>query len=505
MNLRRDLPASLVVFLVAVPLSLGIAFASGAPIIAGLIGAIVGGIVTGLLAGSPLQVSGPAAGFTVVVAGLVHQFGWETMCLITAYAGVVQLVLGWFKVARGALIIAPSVVHGMLAGIGISIALAQIHVVLGGSPQSSPVVNLLGIPKQLGLVNTQAAILGFLTIAILIVWKKLKAPALKAIPGPLVAVVVGTVVSILLKMDVKRVDLPDTFMKMDLQHVNLSETFALAKLAPPADWGPFITAVLTVAIIASIESLLCAVATDKLHSGPRSDLDKELRAQGAGNLVSGLLGGLPITGVIVRSSANIIAGGASRWSAIFHGVWILLFALFLGSLIESIPLAVLAGLLVHVGINLVNLHHIKELTKHNEILIYWATVLGVTCVNLLAGVGIGLGLSIFFLLRRLSNTDVQMEQREGKWHVKIGGTLTFASVPRLNAALSTIPAGHPVDIDLAVDFIDHAAFEALHGWRENHEKTGGHVDIDETHEEWYKPAQAGTPRKGKSLPVTAKA
>ena len=504
MNLRRDLPASLVVFLVAVPLSLGIAFASGAPIIAGLIGAIVGGIVTGLLAGSPLQVSGPAAGLTVVVAGLVHQFGWETMCLITAYAGVMQLVLGWFKVARGALIIAPSVVHGMLAGIGISIALAQIHVVLGGSPQSSPVVNLLGIPKQLGLVNMQAAILGFLTIAILIVWKKLKAPALKAIPGPLVAVVVGTVVSILLKMDVKRVDLPDTFMKMDLQHVNLSETFALTKLAPPADWGPFITAVLTVAIIASIESLLCAVATDKLHSGVRSDLDKELRAQGAGNLVSGLLGGLPITGVIVRSSANIIAGGASRWSAIFHGVWILLFALFLGSLIESIPLAVLAGLLVHVGINLVNLHHIKELTKHNEILIYWATVLGVTCVNLLAGVGIGLGLSIFFLLRRLSNTDVQMEQREGKWHVKIGGTLTFASVPRLNAALSTIPAGHPVDIDLAVDFIDHAAFEALHGWRENHEKTGGHVDIDETHEEWYKPAQAGTPRKGKSLPMTAK-
>ena len=489
MNLRRDLPASLVVFLVALPLSLGIALASGAPIIAGLIGAVAGGIITGLLAGSPLQVSGPAAGLTVVVAGLVGKFGWETMCLITACAGVVQLLLGWFKVARGALIIAPSVVHGMLAGIGISIALAQIHVVLGGSPQSSPVVNLIGIPKQLGLVNTQAAILGFLTIAILVVWKKFK--ALKAIPGPLVAVVVGTVVSILMKMDVKRVDLPDTFQ--------------LTKFALPEHWGPFIAAVFTVAIIASIESLLCAVATDKLHSGVRSNLDKELSAQGAGNLVSGLLGGLPITGVIVRSSANIQAGGASRWSAILHGVWILLFALFLGSLIESIPLAVLAGLLVHVGINLVNLHHIKELTKHNEILIYWATVLGVTCVNLLAGVGIGLGLSVFFLLRRLSNTEVQMEQREGKWHVKIGGTLTFASVPKLNGELSKIPAGQPVDIDLAVDFIDHSAFEALHGWRQNHEKTGGEVDIDETHEEWYKPAEAGTPRRRKAAPSTPQA
>jgi carbonic anhydrase len=262
-----------------------------------------------------------------------------------------------------------------------------------------------------------------------------------------------------------------------------------------------VIAVITVALIASIESLLCAVATDKLHSGVRSNLDKELSAQGAGNLVSGLLGGLPITGVIVRSSANIIAGGASRWSAILHGMWILLFVLFASKVIESIPLAVLAGLLVHVGINLVNLHHIKELTKHNEILIYWATVLGVTCVNLLAGVGIGLGLSVFFLLRRLSNTSVQLEQREGKWHAKIGGTLTFASVPKLNAELSKIPAGHNVDIDLAVDFIDHAAFEALHGWRENHEKTGGHVDIDETHEEWYKPAKAGTPRQGKSLPA----
>lgn len=485
-TLRRDLPASLVVFLVAVPLSLGIALASGAPIVAGLIGAVAGGIVTGLLAGSPLQVSGPAAGLTVVVAGLVHQFGWQTMCVITACAGVVQLVLGWFKVARGALIIAPAVVHGMLAGIGISIALAQIHVVLGGGPKSSPLVNLIGIPQQLGVVNGAAAALGFLTIGILIVWKKLKVPALKAIPGPLVAVVVGTVVSILMKLDVKRVDLP--------------EKFEFTKLALPTDWGAFAIAVLTVALIASIESLLCAVATDKLHSGVRSDLDKELSAQGAGNLVSGLMGGLPITGVIVRSSANITANAASRWSAVLHGVWILLFAAFLGGVIEQIPLAVLAGLLVHVGVNLVNLNHIRDLRTHSEHPIYFATVLGVTCINLLAGVGIGLALSVFHAIRRLSNTQVTMEERAGKWHVRIEGTLTFASVPKLNAELSRIPAGHAADIDLAVDFIDHSAFEALHGWRENHEKTGGHVDIDETHEEWYKPAVEGKPRSGKSFP-----
>jgi carbonic anhydrase len=267
--------------------------------------------------------------------------------------------------------------------------------------------------------------------------------------------------------------------------VDLPETLAFTQLKLPAEWGVFIVAVLTLAIIASIESLLCAVATDKLHNGPRSNLDKELTAQGAGNLVSGLLGGLPITGVIVRSSANINAGGVSRWSAVFHGVWILLCVLFLGSMIESIPLAVLAGLLVFVGVNLVNFHHIRELTVHNEVRIYWATVLGVTCVNLLAGVGIGVAVSL-----------VKVEKREegGVWKVAVRGTLTFACVPKLNYELSTLPAGSVVDIDLDVDFIDHAAFESLHSWRLNHEKTGGKVCVEERQEEWYKPAAEGRPR-----------
>lgn len=484
-DLRRDLPASLVVFLIAVPLSLGIALASDAPIIAGLIGAIAGGIVTGLLAGSPLQVSGPAAGLTVVVAGFVQQFGWETMCLITACAGVLQFVLGYFRVARGALLIAPSVVHGMLAGIGITIALAQLHVVLGGSPASSPVANLLALPARLADINVSAALLGSLTIVVLVVWKRIGIASLRALPGPLVAVAGATALSLGLDADVARVDLP--------------ETFALTALQAPAYWGGFALAVVTVALIASVESLLCAVATDKLHTGVRSDLDKELSAQGAGNLVSGLLGGLPITGVIVRSSANISAHAATRWSAVLHGLWILLTVLFLGSVIEAIPLAVLAGLLVHTGVNLVNLHHIRELNKHRELWIYGATVAGVLGINLLAGVGIGLGLSVLFVLRRLSRTDISTEARGGRWHVVVTGSLTFVSVPTLSAALAKLPAGADVCIDLAVDFIDHAAFETLHGWRSNHERAGGKVDIDEAHEEWYRPAAAGMPREHKRL------
>ncbi len=484
-SLRRDLPASLVVFLVAVPLSLGIALASGAPIIAGLIGAVVGGIVIGLFAGSPLQVSGPAAGLTVVVVGYITHLGWPTMCLMTACAGVVQFVMGYFKVARGALMIAPSVVHGMLAGIGITIALAQIHVVAGGSPLSSPVANLLALPERISTINMQATLLGLLTITILLVWKRINIAMLKIIPGALVAVAAATAVSVLMKADVVRVELPDRF--------------SLTPLSLPADWSTFVIGVFTVALIASIESLLCAVATDKLHSGVRSNLDKELSAQGIGNLVSGLLGGLPVTGVIVRSSANISAHAATRASAILHGMWVLVFTLFFGRMIETIPLSVLAGLLVYIGVNLVDLHHIHELKKHREILVYCVTVAGVLLINLVGGVGLGLALSTFFVLQRLSRTEIHMEQRDGNWHVTIEGSLTFATVPKLTSELAKLPGSSTVFLDLAVDFIDHAAFETLHNWRLNHEMTGGKVDIDETHEEWYRPASEGTPRRHKQL------
>jgi len=484
--LRHDLPASLVVFLVALPLSLGIALASGAPILAGLIGGIVGGIVTGALAGSPLQVSGPAAGLTVVVATQIHQFGWQTVCAITAAAGLLQLALGALKVARGTLMISPAVVHGMLAGIGISIALAQLHVALGGTPQSSPVKNVLALPKQLGELNVPALVLAALTFGLLVLLKRVP-KALQSVPGPLVAVGVGTLVSLLpFAKGVARIDLPNMF--------------ALTRLQAPTDWGAFAVAVLTVAVIASVESLLCAVATDKLHTGPRANLDKELMAQGAGNVVSGLLGGLPITGVIVRSSANINAGAQTRLSAVLHGVWILLVTLFLGAVIEQVPKAVLAGLLISVGVNLVNRHHIEELTHHNEAPLYYATLAGVVLFNLLAGVGISIGLAILFTLRRLAETDIQVEHRGERWHARVAGTLTFASVPQLSAALERIPSGAPVDIDLAVDFMDHAAFEALHSWRQNHEKSGGTVDIDESHEDWYQRARDNAPREKRSVP-----
>ena len=498
--LRTDLLPSLVVFLIAIPLSLGIAQASGAPIIAGLIAGAIGGIIAGFLGGTPLQVSGPAAGLTVMVFGYVHQFGWRATLGITIAAGLIQIALGCFKIARSALSISPAVVHGMLAGIGITIALAQTHVLLGGSPQSSAVKNMLALPNQIVEHHPPAVILGLFTLAILFGWQKLP-KKIRAVPAALVAVTVSTVIASLTHLNVKRVDLPESFQGL-LQSIQFAEL-------PKSDmWGAFAVAAVSIALIASVESLLSAVATDKLHNGPKANLDRELIGQGAANTLSGLLGGLPVTGVIVRSSANINAGAKTRASAIMHGVWIVLFVALLSHLIREIPNCVLAALLVFVGIQLVKPHDIRELKHHNEAAIYFLTVAGVVFLNLLAGVGLGIGLAVLFLLRRLTKVSVTVEQRSAtvpaavgiaaKWHVRIGGSLTFLSVPQLTKELSTIPQGTDVDIDLMVDLMDHAAFEALHGWRQSHERSGGRVDIDERHEGWYESAVDGKPRVNKT-------
>lgn len=472
-SIKKDLTASLVVFLVAVPLSLGIALASGAPLMAGLIAAAVGGIVVGLCGGAPLQVSGAAAGLSVMTFTLVQQFGWPTTCAITVLAGLIQIALGLFKTGRITLAISPAVVHGMLAGIGVLIVLGQIHVVLGGTPQHSAVKNLQALPAQIADLHGPSVGLGLLTIALLLVLPFAPRP-LRNLPGALVAVTITTLTALALHIDTARVNLPE----------NLTAAFSLPQF-PVGNYVPFIVAALTMALVASTESLLSAVAADKLHNGPRANLDRELVGQGLGNLVSGLIGGLPITGVIVRSSANISAGARTRLSAILHGVWVIVFVALLGSMLRQIPQAALAGLLVVIGAKLVNFHHIRQLVSHREAAVYCVTLFGVVAFSLLTGVGLGIAVAVGMLLRRLAHSKVVTEERTGRWHVRVEGKLTFITTPKLTEALAKIPAGADVDIDLMTDFMDHAAFEALHNWRVQQERSGGHVDIDEKHERWY--------------------
>ncbi|WP_017593777.1 SulP family inorganic anion transporter [Nocardiopsis potens] len=485
-----DLGASLVVFLVAVPLSLGIAVASGAPLVAGLIAAVVAGVVAGLAGGSQVQVSGPTASLTVIVAGLILAHGWQVTCLITMLAGLLQILFGASRIARAALAVSPAVVHGMLAGLGITIALAQLHVVLGGAPQSSAVANALELPGQVLDNHTPAVAVGLLTIAVMGLWPRLPGRRLRAVPAALVAVGAATAAAALADLPVERVDLPDS----------LSQVWSGPMPPDRADVHAVVIGAVTVALVASVESLLSGLAADRLHNGPRIRLDRELIGQGAANTVSGALGGLPVAGVIVRSTTNARAGARTPLSTVLHGVWVLLFSALFAGVVEMIPMAALAGLLVFVSLQMVNLAHLNDLRRHHEASVYLATMGAVLLLGLLEGVIIGFALALVVALRRLTRLTVSTEESGGRWHVVVQGSLTFLGVPRVNQVLRTVPAGARVDLDLNVDFMDHASFEAIHAWRVDHERTGGRVDIDEVHENWYERNSRRSPPIGKTAP-----
>jgi carbonic anhydrase len=489
LNLRRDVPASIVVFLVALPLSLGIAVASGAPVLAGLIAAAVGGIVAGSLGGSPLQVSGPAAGLTVIVAGLIDQFGWQATCAITAAAGLLQILLGIGRVGRAALAISPVVVHAMLAGIGITIVLQQLHVVLGSAPGANAFGNIASIPASLAALNLQALILGLGVIAVLLVWKKLP-QRIQQIPGQLAAVVLATLLSLAFGDSVERIALDGSLLEA-----------VSAPVLPEGGWGAVGIGVVTVALIASVESLLSAVAVDKMQSGPRTNFNRELIGQGTANVASGMLGGLPVTGVIVRSATNVEAGARTRSSTILHGVWILLFSVFLAPVIMMIPQSVLAGLLVIIGVQLVKFAHIKTALRTGDFLIYTVTLTLVVFANLLEGVLVGLGLAMALVLFRVVRSSIHAERspdRDGRpaWRVGIEGSCSFLTLPRLNRTLYSIPSGAHATINIEADFIDLSVFESIDAWRAQHEATGGTVSVEDHGTIRLGDATDGAPKRG---------
>ncbi|MEV0028057.1 bifunctional SulP family inorganic anion transporter/carbonic anhydrase [Nocardia sp. NPDC050793] len=487
---RNDLPASIVVFLVALPLSLGIAIASDAPIAAGLVAAAVGGIVVGFVGGSPLQVSGPAAGLTVVVAETIHQFGWKTTCFITVAAGLLQIVFGLSRIAGAALAIAPVVVHAMLAGIGVTIALQQVHVLLGGSSRSSGFENITELPGQLLNLHGDDFVIGLIVIGIIVAWRWVPGNV-RLIPGPLVAVLVGTVLSLVLpgNPELERIKIDGS----------LFDAIGLPSL-PSDNWGGMVLAVLTIALIASVESLLSAVAVDKLHTGKRTDFDRELVAQGAANMTSGILGGLPVTGVIVRSSTNVAAGARTRASAILHGVWILVFSIALVGVVQQVPKSALAGLLIVVGVQLVKLAHVRLAHRTGDLAVYAVTMVSVVFLNLLEGVLIGLALAFTMLMWRVVQVSVQAAPVTGtdRWIVSVDGTCTFLALPKLTKKLAKVPTGADVLVELTVDFLDHAAYEAVHDWARQHESGGGNVQFVEIGTARMEHAMTRPPRRGRA-------
>lgn len=480
-QVSRDFSASVVVFLVALPLCMGIAIASGAPPAAGLVTGIVGGLVVGFLAGSPLQVSGPAAGLSVIVWELIQTHGLAALGVIVVIAGLAQILAGFLKLGQWFRAVAPAVIHGMLAGIGVLIFASQFHVMVDDTPRASGLANLASIPQAIwkgivpadGSVHFQAALIGVVTLATVILWRPLAPRKLHVLPAPLVAVVVGTATAALSGFGIRRVDVPASLL--DALSFPGLETFARID-------GTLLAAGLAMAFVASAETLLCATAVDTMQTGPRTRYNRELMAQGVGNVICGMVGGLPMTGVIVRSSANVEAGAKTRLSAILHGAWLLLFVAALPFVLRSIPTACLAAILVYTGYKLVNPAAIRKLATfgRSEVAIYAATLATIVCVDLLTGVVVGIGLSLAKLLYHVSH--LRIERREGdedRTELRLSGAATVVRLPQLADELEKIPAGTELHVHFdELDYIDHACLELLMGWKKTHETTGGQLFLD---------------------------
>jgi len=485
-DIKHDLFASIVVFFVALPLCMGIAVASGAPPAAGIITGIIGGLVAGALAGCPLQVSGPAAGLSVIVWQYIQTFGMEKLGVIILLAGALQILAAWLQLGQWFRAVSPAVIHGMLSGIGLMILAGQFHIMIDDAPRSSGLENLLSIPAGIwkavfpaegGPAHQEAAAVGVLTIVTIILWNKFAPKKVQVLPGVLVGVVLATAVTVLYDLPISHVKVRDNLLTI----IELPKLESLAHLTDTS----LLSASLALAFIASVETLLSATAVDHMHSGPRTRYNKELFSQGVGNALCGLLGALPMTGVIVRSSANVQAGAKTRASAILHGAWILFFVAILPFVLRQIPTACLGAILVFTGYKLMNIAVINELKEYgrSEVAIYFGTMGAIVATNLLTGVLVGVGLAIGKLLYTTQDLDAHLEQETGaptvRYRLNLMGIATFMSLPKLATALEDVPPGVKVEMHFeSLRHIDHACLNLLESWTKLHEQKGGRVMID---------------------------
>ncbi len=613
----RDALASLVVFLVALPICMGIALASGAPIASGLITGIIGGIVVGMLAGAPLQVSGPAAGLTVICGEVIREHGLPALGIVVMIAGGLQIAAGVVKLGQWFRAVSPAVIHGMLSGIGILILTSQIHVMVDDRPRESGLANVMSLPEairkglplpileptemrqaridfllglgqlherqseiedralhltspnpdqpkpavdaavaralvqaqqslqadyakvtaqfaagNLGQADAQrggaiqqaldgaaarldaaasdlrgpltastlqsqqqavaglatardafkshdwAAKIGLFSILLIILWQSFAPRWFKAIPGPLVAVALATLLTWAISLPVLYVEVPDNLWQ--------GVTFPALHVLEDVPLRELLIAGLMMAIIASAETLLCATAVDRMHTGPRANYDRELVAQGTGNFLCGLVGALPMTGVIVRSAANVQAGATTRWAAILHGLWLLLFVVLLGFALRMVPTAALAGVLVYMGFKLIDFKGFQSLWEYSRVEagIFLATTTLIVVQDLLTGVVVGMVLSAVKLLVTFSRLDLRVTAGSADLGreilvIEMSGAATFLRLPQLAAALDKVPRGTELHIVIEkLDYVDHACLELLIHWERRHQAGGGRLVID---------------------------
>lgn len=491
-HLKNDLPASIVVFFVAVPLCLGIALASGAPLFSGIIAGIVGGIVVGIASGSPLGVSGPAAGLAVIVLTAIGTLGSYPVFLVSVVlAGLIQLTLGYAKAGFIAYFFPSSVIKGLLTGIGLLIILKQIPHALGYDKdvegddafiQSDGENTFTSIVSALDSITPGAWIIAAISLGILILWDTVltkKSKIFQLIQGPLVVVVVGIAMNYMyingilnFSLDNDQVvnipvpaDMSDFFAQFTFPDFSALTNIEVYKIA------------VVLAIVASLETLLCVEATDKLDPDKRiTPTNRELKAQGLGNIISGLIGGLPVTQVIVRSSANIAFGGKTKLSAILHGFFLLFSAIFIASVLNMIPLASLAAVLLMVGYKLAKPSLFIQMYKlgWEQFVPFVATVVGIILTDLLQGITIGILFGIFYTLRhsyRNSHhltTSIAKEDDMDVYKFTLAEEVSFFNKASLMNALESIPENSKVIIDCTKSkSIAHDVIELIKNYESN--------------------------------------
>ena len=483
-NVRGDLASGLVVFLVALPLCLGIALASGAPLFSGIVSGVVGGVVVGFLSNSSLSVTGPAAGLTAIILTAITDLGGFDIFLVAVIlAGLIQIGLGFLRAGSFSNYFPTSVIEGMLAAIGIIIILKQIPHAFGHDVdnegdfffiEKSGHSTFDTLLESINFIHGGALIIALLSLTILITWEKV--PALKKIkmlPGALVVVVLSIILNELFINSESVLAITTKNHLVNLPSFNeIKEGFSLPNFSALTNQKVWIVA-LTIAAVASIETLLCIEATDKLDPYKRfTDTNRELKAQGVGNIISGFLGGLPMTSVVVRSSANINSGGRTKLATIFHGVLLILFALAIPFLLNKIPLSALAAVLLMVGYKLAKPAVFIHLWKNgfSQFIPFIITVLAVVGIDLLKGVAIGLGVSILFILYQ--NLKIAYSFKKESLHdgdvitIKLAQEVSFLNKAAIKSTLADLPDSSIVIIDATnTKYIDFDVVEMLKDFR----------------------------------------
>ncbi len=504
---RDDLLSGFQIFLIALPLCLGIAMASGLPPMAGILSAIVGGMFVSRVNGSFVTITGPAAGLIVVILDAVNQLGqgdaiagYKFTLAAIVVAGILQIFLGMFKAGTLSAFFPTSVVHGMLAAIGIIIMTKQVHVMLGATPEpGSLFYSMQQIPASIVNMNAEIALIGICGLLILIFFNKIQIPLLSKVPPPLIVVTLGIGLGLYFDLDKihifhvpHRLDILTRHVVHDNQVgpnylVTISNHFMssfyfpdFSKLLTPEFW----LAVVSICLVGSLESVLSTVAVDKLDPYKRhSNLDRDLAAIGAGNTLSGIIGGSAMISEIIRSSANINNGAKTGWANFFHGSLMLLFVVLFPGVIHSIPLAALAALLVYTGFRLAApKEFIKVLKVGNEqFFLFVTTIVGVLATDLLIGVAIGIVAKLFLhILRGVKWSNLfkihffVTGDETNEITVKVQDSVLFTNFLPLKKSMDKLPIGKSIVIDLSEAYlIDHTVMEYLHGFIHDYQTRGG--------------------------------